>query len=84
MIDVAEVFRRLAAEYLSAHFDYRGNRELSCRSANEQIKADALVPERRPSAASGSLRGLQPNARLRVGHRFQPHANQYKRSATAA
>ena len=48
------------------NIDYRGNRKLSRQSANEQITADALVSKWRQSPASGSLRGLQWNARLRV------------------
>ena len=49
------------------NFDYRGNRKISRQSANEQVAADALVPKRCRSPASGSLRGLQWNARLGIG-----------------
>jgi len=49
------------------NFAYRGNRKLSRQSTNEQIAADALVPKRCRSPASGSLRGLQWNAQLRIG-----------------
>jgi hypothetical protein len=49
------------------NFDHRRNRKLSRQSANEQVAADALVPKRCRSPASGSLRGLQWNARLRIG-----------------
>ena len=42
-------------------------------------------PEEVPiSCSKFALRGLQRNARLGLGQRFQPHANQNERSANAA